>query len=61
MRGEEVLSMDKEQEKTIISLEDLLAKEYEIISSDDALTDVIPPKWDKGVFDGSKRIKIGLK
>lgn len=53
--------MDKEQEKTIISLEDLLAKEYEIISSDDALTDVIPPKWDKGVFDGSKRIKIGLK
>ena len=50
MRGEEVLSMDKEREKTIISLEVLLAKEYEIISSDDALTEVIPPKWDKGVF-----------
>lgn len=60
MKG--VSTMDgKQQKKPIISLEELLEKEHEFISSEDALRDVVPPQWSDDALSEKTKIFVGTK
>lgn len=51
----------KHQKSPIISLEELLRKEHEFISSEAALRDVIPSQWSDDVLSGKAKIVVGTK
>lgn len=52
--------MNFNRDNSIVSLENLFCKDYHFISSEDALRDVIPPKWNKDVLEGKSKVKIGM-
>ena len=53
--------MEDKRREPIVSLDELLGKNYRFASSQDALKDVTPPKWSKDVLDGKRKIIVGTK